>query len=872
MLYPIPQQEILALINARNPGSPLTIDDITYEVVGQEVDGTATVKVTPKEGVKYYGEQTITYRKRELANSVRGLPVRLLVNANTTIKNLVQLFAAKYGFSFDQMTDFTQEELNKEVSFAESGVQVVEIPAAASSLVWIGSLSITVSNDALDLSSIIVNSDLTKLGYLSGAGTVASIKLATISGNFVSLKSEIEALADGAAMPSTLAQAVHDALKDQQITTVDHPALITALTGQTLASKDIDGDAYVATFNAVNDNADWAGGAILHYGTRAPVSVIPPESGADDFPADNVETDIDVMFAVNRDDPDMVLNARTSEDTPSYATIPDPRMTYVPPARTLSAMATESAANQARYAATVNIAAGGQKQGDVITVIVSDADGNDIGSYQITLKAPTLKVTPPPAGSITFPADNEAVDVTVPFSVNRTDSNIQLTARLANDAPSYASIPTVQLVYTGTQGGEAIYELVVSMAGNGQVEGQHIGVIVSNSNKDLATFDIVVGAATVVEEPKNNVYEVVWGTLGISGSTSNISVNFGSARGTIDWGDGKPVAYTGGTVQKFYSSVKPTGNFIATLTEESIIPEAHTLTGPGVQEIVRWVNHTVTGLNVGGTAVGDGLVNMVKLPTSIPKSWTKLDYFFANTISFDQDLSTWDTSNIVSMNGLVYNSSSYTGKGMGSWDTSSVTSMYRLAYQARAFNVDLPDWDVSKVTDMRNAFYNAALFDGALTNWNTASLTKADGMFSGANVFNKPLNHFNVSKLTTLNSFFRSCRKFNQPLDQWDTSNVTDLSYMFYDCGVFNSSINTWNTTKVTNMASMFYQCTLFNQNISGWNTGLVTNMSSMWRAARAFNQNLSGWNVAKVTNRTDYDWGLTTTQWPTASRPKFLV
>lgn len=870
MLYPIPQQEILALINAQNPGSTLTLADISYEIVSQEADGTATVKVTPKEGVKYYGEQTITYRKRELASSVRGLPVRLLVNANTTVKTLIELFAAKYGYSFDQMTDFTQEELNKEVSFAESGIQVVEIPASASSLVWIGSLSITVSNDALDLSTIIVNADLTQLKYLSGASTVASIKLATIAGDFKSLKTEIAALDVGAAMPSTLAQAVHDALKAQEITTGDEPTLVTALTGQTLASKDTEGNSYVAVFNAVNDNADWAGGAILHYDALAPVSATPPPAGSDDFPADNVETDVDVLFTVNRDDPNMVLNARLTEDSPSYASIANPRMTYVPPARSLSAMAVESVAGQASYSATVNVAAGNQKQGDVITVIVSDANGNDIGSYQIVLKAPTLKVTPPPAGSITFPADNVAVDVTVPFSVNRTDTNIQLTARLAEDAPSYASIPTAQLVYTGTQGGEAIYEVVVSMAGSYQFEGQHIGVIVSNANKDLATFDIVADAATVVEEPKNNVYEVVWGTLGTSGSSSNITVNFGSARGTIDWGDGKPVAYTGGEIQKFYSSVKPTGNFIATLDESTIIAEPHKLTGPGIQEIVRWVNHTVTQLQGGGTAVGQGMVNLVKLPDTMPKSWLKMDFLFSNTISFDQDLSGWDVSNVTSMYGMVYNSTSFTGKGLENWKTNSLTTMNSFAYQASKFNANMPDWDVSKVTNMDRAFYNASLFNGALTNWNTESLTSAATMFSGANVFNQPMNHFKVGKLTTLDSFFRACRKFNQPLDQWDTSKVTSFSYMFYDCSVFNSSINTWNTAKVTNMASMFYQCGAFNQNISGWNTALVTNMSSMWRAARAFNQNLSGWNVAKVTNRTDYDWGLTTTQWPAAYRPPF--
>lgn len=842
MLYPIPQQEILALINAQNPGSPLTLADISYEIVSQEVDGTATVKVTPKEGVKYYGEQTITYRKRELANSVRGLPVRLLVNANTTVKTLIELFAAKYGYSFDQMTDFTQEELNKEVSFAESGIQVVEVPASASSLVWIGSLNITVSNDALDLNTIIVNTDLTQLKYLSGAGTVASIKLATISGDFKSLKTEIAALDVGAALPSALAQAIHDVLKAQEITKNDEPTLVTALTGQTLASKDTDGNAYVAVFNAVNDNADWAGGAILHYDALAAVSATPPPAGSDDFPADNVETEVDVLFSVNRGDPDMVLNARTSEDSPSYASIENPQMTYVPPARSLSAMAVTSTDETAVYSATVKVAAGNQKEGDVITVIVSDANGKDIGSYQITLKAPTLVVFPPSAGSVTFPADNVAVDVTVPFTVNRTDSNIQLTARLADGAPSYASINNVQLVYTGTVEGKAVYELVVSMAGSGQVAGQHIGVVVSNANKDLATFDIVVAAATVVEDPKNSVYELVWGDGTYSGASSNISVNFGSARGTIDWGDGVITQYTGGTKQVF-NAAKYVGNVIVTLDESTIIPEKHTLTGPGLKKIKRWVNHTITGLTLGGTAQNSSPIWLEEVPTTLPKNYQTLNYWFANNAVFDQDLSTWDTSNITDLTGLFYNSPFCTGRGIENWNTSKVTSLSDLAYQAAKFNAAIGDWDVSKVTNFNRVFNNAYVFNQPLTNWNTISMTQASSMFNGAAVFNQPLNHLKVGGLTTMSQMLRGMKKFNQPLDQWDTSNVTSMSFMFYDCNVFNGDITTWNTAK-------------------------VTSMDSIMQRAYVFNQNLSGWNVAKVTSHTNYD--ATANAWIAANKPKF--
>ena len=154
MLYPVSHQEILALINASNPGSPLKDGDLKFNIVGQQADGTTTVEVTPADGVPYYGKRVITYRKRDLAKSVLGVPVRLLVTQNVTIRTLIEMFAAKYGYTFTEAMDFAQTELDKEVDFAQSGVQVVEIPAADTSLVWIGKLSISVSNDALDLSTI----------------------------------------------------------------------------------------------------------------------------------------------------------------------------------------------------------------------------------------------------------------------------------------------------------------------------------------------------------------------------------------------------------------------------------------------------------------------------------------------------------------------------------------------------------------------------------------------------------------------------------------------------------------------------------------------------------------------------------------------
>lgn len=274
MLYPVSHQEILALINASNPGSPLKDGDLKFNIVGQQADGTTTVEVTPADGVPYYGKRVITYRKRDLAKSVLGVPVRLLVTQNVTIRTLIEMFAAKYGYTFTEAMDFAQTELDKEVDFAQSGVQVVEIPAADTSLVWIGKLSISVSNDALDLTTIIANNDLSELKYLSGDASVASIKLATTAGDFSSLSSDIGALNVGDAVPSALASAIVAAMTKQGIILNSPDELGSALTGQLLASKETAADqSQYAKFTAVNNNAEWAGGAVLFYGKR----VVPTE-------------------------------------------------------------------------------------------------------------------------------------------------------------------------------------------------------------------------------------------------------------------------------------------------------------------------------------------------------------------------------------------------------------------------------------------------------------------------------------------------------------------------------------------------------------------------------------------------------------------
>lgn len=170
--------ELIQLINQKNQSS-FVDGDLVFEFLSRQPTGEMTVKVTASPGVHYYGEQEITYTRRSLTNALKGVPVKLVVGNSVDMRTLLGLFSTKYGLEFDETIDFLQSELDKAVDFSESGLVSVTLPTADTSNIWIGGLSITVSNGALNLDAIIQNAELLTLPYLQTEDAKGSLALAT---------------------------------------------------------------------------------------------------------------------------------------------------------------------------------------------------------------------------------------------------------------------------------------------------------------------------------------------------------------------------------------------------------------------------------------------------------------------------------------------------------------------------------------------------------------------------------------------------------------------------------------------------------------------------------------------------------------------
>ena len=259
-----------------------------------------------------------------------------------------------------------------------------------------------------------------------------------------------------------------------------------------------------------------------------------------------------------------------------------------------------------------------------------------------------------------------------------------------------------------------------------------------------------------------------------------------------------------------------------------------------------------TNCVAGDTGVVNGLtytahdVTSLYLKSKDDNDWDRVctslvsqtSFLFANFPDFNQDISSWDTSNVTWMQAMFLGANSF-NQDIGSWDTSNVTNMHSMFYNNRNrtynFNQDISSWDTSNVTDMSNMFLSKSgyihAFNQPLNNWDVSNVTNMSWMFgtnngtNGQGDFNQDLSAWDVSNVENMAAMFKGHKKFDQDLSNWDVSNVEDFGNMFDQTRPFNNGgapLSCWDTSSAVNMDWMFHQATFFNQDITGWCVPLI--------------------------------------------------
>ena len=77
---------------------------------------------------------------------------------------------------------------------------------------------------------------------------------------------------------------------------------------------------------------------------------------------------------------------------------------------------------------------------------------------------------------------------------------------------------------------------------------------------------------------------------------------------------------------------------------------------------------------------------------------------FVGCLKFNCNLGNWDVSNVKSMEGMFKECSNFKGKGLDKWKVDNVEDMYVMFRYCETFDCDLSQWNVSKVIDMEGMF------------------------------------------------------------------------------------------------------------------------------------------------------------------------
>ena len=215
---------------------------------------------------------------------------------------------------------------------------------------------------------------------------------------------------------------------------------------------------------------------------------------------------------------------------------------------------------------------------------------------------------------------------------------------------------------------------------------------------------------------------------------------------------------------------------------------------------------------------------------------------------FNQDISSWDVSNVKNMGEMFWGATSF-NQNISKWDVSKVEKMSKMFDRASSFNGDISNWNVENVVEFDEMFKDATSFNQNIGDWKLNKLISTIGMFHGALSFNQDLNNWNVSNTKYMQRMFKGAIAFNGKIDNWNTSKVTNMNEIFMEAKTFNQNISDWDVSNVKSMIRMFKEAVSFNQNIGNWNVSNVNRFDETFKGAENFNNDISSWNVSKAKN-----------------------
>jgi surface protein len=121
-----------------------------------------------------------------------------------------------------------------------------------------------------------------------------------------------------------------------------------------------------------------------------------------------------------------------------------------------------------------------------------------------------------------------------------------------------------------------------------------------------------------------------------------------------------------------------------------------------------------------------GQPNNFTVPNYLPPAVVDLNSMFMNAVAFNQDISSWNTANVIYMPNMFRGAAAF-NQNIGSWTTSKLSSMNSMFKGATAFNQNLSGWVLAVgpwIGDAQSIFANSPMATQPITKWPPFTQTK----------------------------------------------------------------------------------------------------------------------------------------------------
>ena len=175
----------------------------------------------------------------------------------------------------------------------------------------------------------------------------------------------------------------------------------------------------------------------------------------------------------------------------------------------------------------------------------------------------------------------------------------------------------------------------------------------------------------------------------------------------------------------------------------------------------------------------------------------------------DVDLSSFDTSEVESMNAMFYFNFALEKLNVSGFDTSRVKDMSAMFDNLTSLKeLDITNFNISNVETMQYMFYNMNKVKTLdVSHFDTRNIKNMEGMFAWMiSLESLNLSNFNTSKVTTMRDMFAATTTLKSlDLSSFNTRNVVDMRSMFYYViSLKTLNVSSFNTENVENMSNMF--------------------------------------------------------------------